>query len=370
MQIPPFELERYFAQHEFNVPYLLACSDCESLTAGDLLQMEPDAARAFNKLWLGYTDSRGHPRLREAIASLYTGISADQVLVHSGAEEAIFIFMHTTLQKGDHVIVHYPCYQSLAEVARSIGCEVTLWRAAPQNGWSLDIDFVKANVRSNTRLVIINCPHNPTGYLMPRADFESLVSLSAQHGFTIFSDEVYRFLEYDANDRLPAICDIDARGVSLGVMSKSFGLAGLRIGWIATRNQALLDAQAAFKDYTTICNSAPSEYLAILGLKHKTPIIERNLNIIRDNLERLDVFFKRHVDLFRWQTPQAGPIAFPQWKSGNVDRFCRDVRQEAGVLLLPGTLYDPDSTHFRIGFGRADMPNGLEALEAFIQNTD
>ena len=368
MQIPPFKLERYFAQHEFNVPHLLACSDCESLTAGDLLQMEPDAGRTFNDLWLGYTESRGHPRLRAAIASLYNGISADQVLVHTGAEEAIFILMHTVLQKGDHVIVHYPCYQSLAEIAHSIGCDVTLWEASSESGWSLDVDFVKTNVRPNTRLVIINCPHNPTGYLMTGADYDDLVSLARQYGFTLFSDEVYRFLEYDAQDRLPAVCEVDDRGVSLGVMSKSFGLAGLRIGWIATRNQKLLDAQAAYKDYTTICNSAPSEYLAILGLKHKKRIIERNLDIIRQNLALLNVFFEQHTDLFRWHPPKAGPIAFPQWKPGNVDRFCRDVRQDAGVLLLPGTLYDPDSTHFRIGFGRADMSKGLEHLDAFLQN--
>ena len=367
MQIPPFKLERYFAQHEFNVPYLLACSDCESLTTGDLLHMEPDADKAFNELWLGYTESRGHPRLREAIASLYNGITADQVLVHTGAEEAIFILMHATLQKGDHVVVHYPCYQSLAEVARSIGCDVTLWEASPDSGWSLDVDFVKANVRPNTRLVILNCPHNPTGYLMTGADYEHLVSLSVQYGFMLFSDEVYRFLEYDAKDRLPAVCEIDDRGVSLGVMSKSFGLAGLRIGWIATRNQKLLDAQAAFKDYTTICNSAPSEYLAILGLKHKSRIIKRNLDIIRHNLELLEAFFKRQADFFRWQRPKAGPIAFPQWIPGEVDRFCRDVRLGAGVLLLPGTLYDPDSTYFRIGFGRADMPDGLEKLEAYMR---
>jgi aspartate/methionine/tyrosine aminotransferase len=331
--------------------------------------MEPGADREFNELWLGYTESRGHRRLREAIAALYQGLAPDQILVHTGAEEAIFILMQTNLHKGDHVIVHYPCYQSLAEIARSIGCEVTLWEALPENGWSLDVDFIEANVRPNTRLVIINCPHNPTGYLMTRADYEHLMSLSVQYGFTLISDEVYRFLEYDAKDRLPAVCEIDDRGVSLGVMSKSFGLAGLRIGWIATRNQKLLDAQAAYKDYTTICNSAPSEYLALLGLKHKGPLIERNLNIIRKNLAALEGFFKRHATLFEWQSPKAGPIAFPRWKPGDVDRFCRDVRQEAGVLLLPGTLYDPDSSHFRIGFGRADMPTGLEKLEAFIQNS-
>jgi len=369
MQIEPFKLERYFARHEFTAPYLLACSDCESLSVGELLQMEPGAGRAFNELWLGYTESQGHPHLREKIAALYTGIEPDQVLVHTGAEEALFIFMQVALQKGDHVIVHYPCYQSLAAIARAMGCDVTLWKTTADDNWALDLDFVKKKLRPNTRLVIVNCPHNPTGHLMPRADFQDLVSLSEQHGFTIFSDEVYRFLEYEPQDRLPAICEVNDRGVSLGVMSKSFGLAGLRIGWIATRNRELLKAQAAYKDYTTICNSAPSEYLAIVALGHKDQLVERSLAIIRENLAIIEPFFERHADRFQWQTPKAGPIAFPKWKQGDVDNFCRDLRERAGVLLLPGTLFDPHSTHFRIGFGRADLVQGLTRLEQYLKES-
>jgi aspartate/methionine/tyrosine aminotransferase len=367
MKIEPFRLERYFARHEFLAPYLLACSDCESLAVGELLQMEPGADKAFNALWLGYTESQGHPQLREKIAALYNGITPDQVLVHTGAEEAIFIFMQVALQKGDHVIVHYPCYQSLVAVARAIGCEVTLWEATDKNGWALDVDFVKKNVRPNTRLVIVNFPHNPTGYLMPKADFKELVSLSAKNGFTIFSDEVYRFLEYNPQDRLPAVCSMDDQGVSLGVMSKAWGLAGLRIGWIATRNRKLLAAQAAYKDYTTICSSAPSEFLASVALKHKERLVDRNLKIVRRNLVQVETFFEHHADLFAWQSPKAGPIAFPRWIQGDVENFCRDLRERFGVLLLPGTLYDPGSAHFRIGFGRADLSQGLKRFEEYLQ---
>ncbi len=369
MQIEPFRLERYFARHEFTAPYLLACSDCESLTVGDLLQMEPGADKAFKELWLGYTESKGHPQLREEIAALYTGIKPEQVLVHTGAEEAIFIFMQVALQQGDHVIVHYPCYQSLAAIARAKGCDVTLWETTAADNWTLDLDFVKKNLRSSTRLVIVNCPHNPTGHIMSRSDFQDLVSLSEQHGFTIFSDEVYRFLEYDPQDRLPAICEINDRGISLGVMSKSFGLAGLRIGWLVTRDRELLMAQAAYKDYTTICNSAPSEYLSIVALSHKDRLIERSLTIIRRNLAIIEAFFEGHADLFEWRTPKAGPIAFPLWKQGNVESFCREMRERAGVLLLPGTVYDPGSSHFRIGFGRANLSQGLVRMGECLKDT-
>lgn len=363
MNIRPFALERYFARYEFETPYLLCCSDCESFSIREILDMEPESADKFQNLWLGYTESSGNPMLKEEISKLYTTVSADDILVHAGAEEAIFNFIHAFLTPSDHIIVHYPCYQSLFEVAKAVGCEVTLWHADKNRNWESDTDFVEAHLKSNTKAVILNCPHNPTGYLMSQDQFRALTDLSRKHGFLIFSDEVYRFLEYDEQDRLPALCDLDDRGISLGVMSKSFGLAGLRIGWIATHNKALYRKMAAFKDYITICSSAPSEFLATVALQHKDRLIHRNLKIIRHNLSVLDAFFKQHQNYFGWQKPKAGPIAFPYLKhNGDANRFCEQARK-SGVLLLPGTLYDNAyRSHFRIGFGRANMPECLDRL--------
>jgi aspartate/methionine/tyrosine aminotransferase len=191
-----------------------------------------------------------------------------QVLVHAGAEEAIFNFMNVAVKPGDHVIVHAPYYQSLGEVARGVGAEVAEWPGDPTHGWQLDLDVLKATLTERTKVLVINFPHNPTGFLPASAFVRQLSDLSNQHGFLIFSDEVYRGLELDPSDRLPALADINERAVSLGVMSKTYGLAGLRIGWIATRNASLFHELAAFKDYTTICNSAPSEFLATLALRH------------------------------------------------------------------------------------------------------
>jgi len=265
--------------------------------------------------------------------------------------------------------VHTPCYQSLFEVARAIGCEVTPWSTCEEENWALDLDRLKQSIRANTRLVIVNCPHNPTGYLMPRDAFAELVHLSQIHGFTIFSDEVYRFLEYDPQDRLPALCEVDEQGISLGVMSKSFGLAGLRIGWIVTRNAGLFADMAAFKDYTTICCSAPSEFLSIIALKHREAIVTRNLNLIRKNLSILDDFFGRYRELFAWTPPRAGPIAFPAFKGGDIDVFCHDLVMQAGVLLLPGTTYGPSYRNFRIGFGRSNLDTCVAQLDAYLSTT-
>jgi len=362
----PFRLERYFAKYEFAAPYLLGTSDCESITIGELLKMESGVENVFMDLRLGYTESEGHPLLREQIAKLYQGIAPHEILVHSGAEEAIFNLMNVLLSQNDHMIVHYPCYQSLMEVAQSIGCEVTFWKAQERNKWALDLDDLKRCLRPNTKLVVINFPHNPTGYLMPHPEFSQLVNLSQNHGFIVFADEVYRFLEYEARDRLPAICELDDRSISLGVMSKSFGLAGLRIGWIATHNRSLYQKLASYKDYTTICNSAPSEFLSLLALKNKDRLLKRNLGIVKSNLTLANSFFNNYSKLFSWIPPKAGPIAFPGLRQGDVEKFCHQLVSHAGVLLVPGTLYDVSSTHFRIGLGRANFKTCIHKLEEYI----
>jgi aspartate/methionine/tyrosine aminotransferase len=366
MTLPPFKLERFFARYEFSTRYLLCSSDCESVSVGDLLALEPGAEAALKGSWLGYTESTGAPLLRREIGRLYDTIQPEEVLVHSGAEEAIFLFMHAVLAPGDHVIVHWPCYQSLFEVAGAIGCELSRWEARAGQDWQLDMDDLRRSLRPNTRAVILNTPHNPTGYLMPQAEFQELNKLSGQHGFLLFSDEVYRGLEYDPADRLPAACDLSPRSVSLGVLSKSYGLAGLRIGWIATHAADVLQRMAALKDYTTICNSAPSETLAELALRHRAQLVGRNLDIIRDNLARLDPFFQAHGERFEWVRPKAGPIAFPRLLSEQVEGFCDLLALGAGVLLLPGTMYDHPGNHFRIGFARKNLPQALARFEEYL----
>lgn len=368
MQLPPFKLERYFAKYEFNVQYTLCSSDCESVTTGALLDLESDARERLEQLALGYTESPGAPTLRQAITRIYTTVQPEHVLVHTGAEEAIYLFMHAALTSDDHIIVHAPGYQSLYEVAASIGCEVTRWNGRQKKGWALDLEELRGMIRPNTRVIVVNTPHNPTGYLMPRADYEQLNHIAREHDVILFSDEVYRESEYDAGRRLPSACDVNDTAVSLGVMSKTYGLPGLRIGWVATHNAKIYERMAALKDYTTICNSAPSEFLAEIALRHREQLAQRNVKLITRNLELLDTFFEKRADQFSWVRPQAGPIAFPKLLRGDVDAFCHDAVTNAGVLLLPGTLFDDTGNHFRIGFGRQNMPDALAQLERFLEN--
>ena len=369
MRLPAFELERFFARYEFTTEYLLCASDCESMSIADLLALEGGADLLFQQTWLGYTESQGNLSLRVAICGLYETVQPEHVLVHSGAEEAVFLFMHAALEPGEHVIVHSPCYQSLAEVARSIGCEVSEWKAREENNWAPDLDELAGMLRRNTRAIVINTPHNPTGWLMSQAEFLALHRMVRENGLLLFSDEVYRESEYDAETRLPAGCDQGDYTVSLGVTSKTYGLPGLRIGWVATRNREILDRMTALKDYTTICSSAPSEYLAEVGLRQRHKLIERNLEILGANAALADDFFQRHADQFQWVRPRAGSVAFPKLLQGNVDEFCDELVRKAGVLLAPGSIFGDEGNHFRIGLGRKNFPEGLGRLEEFLDRS-
>ncbi len=368
MKLPAFKLERFFAKYEFKAPYLLSSSDCEAMTIEELLSLEPDAAQRFHQTWLGYTETQGNPELRQAIAQTYQTIDIEQILVHAGAEEAVFIFMNIALQPGDHLIVHFPCYQSHSTIAQSIGCEVSGWMGCEANHWELDLDWLRGAIQPNTRAIVINCPHNPTGYVMSRAKLEELIAICREHNLLLFSDEVYRFLEYRDEDTLPAACDLYENAVSLGVMSKPYGLAGLRIGWIATHNQEIYRAMAEFKDFTSICNSAPSEFLSTLALRNRDKIIQRNRAIIAANIERCNEFFSHHADFFNWAAPKGGSTAFPSLKrSIDVEEFCIDLVNQQGVLLLPGPYFDYGKQNFRLGLGRKNLPTCLEKLENYLK---
>ena len=363
MELSPFRIERFYARYEHTTRFMLSSSDCESRTIGALLELEPDAQARLLETWCGYTESPGGPELRQAVASLYDRTGADEVLVTSCAEEGIFLLYHALLRPGDRVIVETPCYESALQVARSTGAEVSQWRRRYEDGWAHDVAALADLIRPETRLLYLNQPHNPTGTLMSRTVFTKVIGLARAYGLVVFSDEVYRELEHNPADRLPAACDVYERAVSLGSISKSYGLPGLRTGWIATRDAGVRDAVATLKDYTTICASAPSEFLTALALRHRQVLLDRNLEIVRRNLPLLDGFLERHAGTFGWTRPTASPIGFPRVTGlGDLSRYCEKLA-EAGVLLLPGAVYDqPD--HIRIGFGRANMPEALDVLEA------
>ena len=372
MRIADFALERYFARWEFAVEHLLCASDVQGYPMHEVLALADDETRAlWDRLTLGYAESSGHPLLRREIASLYPGLEPDDVLVFAGAEEGIFCLMNALLGPGDHAVVTWPGYQSLYEVARAVGADVTLHELREDRGWGLDLELLRRQVTPATKLIVVNAPHNPTGMLPDRATFDGLVAIAEDAGAYLLMDEVYRYLEFDNDERLPAAAEATARGISLGVMSKSFAMAGLRIGWLATRDRDLLERCASFKDYTTICASAPSEILALIGLRARETVLARSRTIVAANLERLDAFFEAWADRFTWVRPRAGSVGFPRLTVPGVeiDDWAAGLVEAEGVLLLPGTRFGFGGNHFRLGFGRTDLPEALERLETHATRT-
>jgi aspartate/methionine/tyrosine aminotransferase len=370
--LPDFRLESWFSRWEFAARYHLTASDAQSMSLAQLLALaEPADREAFEALHLGYTQTYGAPALREAIASTYQQRDAADVLCFAGAEEGIYIAMRVLLEPGDHAIVITPNYQAAETIPLSI-CEVTGVALNPDDHWSLDIDDVAAAIRPNTRVVSINFPHNPTGKILERERFDTLVALCRKHGIWLFSDEVYHSLGPSGSTHLPQAADVYEKGLSLGVMSKAYGLPGLRIGWIACADRALLQRMERYKHYLSICNAGPSEALALIALKARSTILDGHRQRIDRNLATLDDFFARWPDRFQWYRPDGGCIAYPRYLGPEgVDAFATDLVEQAGVLLLPASNYRSELTttptdRFRIGFGRADCAEAIDALDRYL----
>jgi len=368
VKIKPFKLERYYSQHEFTSKHSICNSDCEAMTIQQLLSMEDGATEKFNSQWLGYTDTKGEYGLRTDISTIYSTINEDDLLVCTGAQEPIYLFSHAVLDSSDEVVVQSPCYQSFFSVPESIGCKVNHWNLKFINEKPMfDLDELDNLVNEGTKVIYINTPQNPTGYHFTTAEQQAIVDIARKNNALIFCDEVYRELEHQETFSIPAFADVYENAVSLGVMSKSYGLAGLRIGWIATKNKSIIEKVAVLKEYTTICNSAPSEFLARIGLRHRKTIIERNLKVVHENLKLYDKFFIKYTDLFSWWKPNAGPIAFVKMKFEEDDMdFADKLLKTKQLLILPGGIYDYKG-FFRIGFGRKEIPVALKVFEEYVQ---
>lgn len=369
MKIPDFALERYFAKYEFTTPHILCSSDVQGMRMQELLELaDDDAHERWQSLTLGYTETSGLPAVRAAIADLYVGVTADDVITFAGAEEAVFIAANVLLGTGDHMITTWPGYQSLYEVGRATGADVTLVELLPEQNWQLTADQIRQALRPNTKMVWINTPHNPTGSLMSQADWHEVVVMCADAGIVLFADEVYRLLEYNAQDRLPAACELSTSALSLGVMSKAFGLAGLRIGWLVVRDADVRARLLAYKDYTTICNSAPSEILALIALRAAPQVLARSQRIIQTNVSAFMDACVRQASVLSVVPPQAGSVAFAHLNLPKpITEVAHELAEQHGVLILPASVYGYPGNYFRVGFGKADFVDGLARFESYLR---
>ncbi len=368
--LPDFRLEVYLGKWEFAARHHLTASDAQTMTVAEVVG--PEGMAELGALPLSYSPTWGGDALRAAIAATYDELEPDDVLTFAGAEEGMFWALQELLGPGDHAVVTVPNYQSMEELPRATGADVSGLVLRPEDGWAPDLDALAALLRPETRLVAVNFPNNPTGALPDPATWAALVALCEDRGIRLFSDEVYRGLEAEGTAPLPQAADLSPTALSLGVMSKAYGLPGLRLGWLATRDRALLARLETRKHYTSICNAGPSELIAVHALRRRDEIQARNRAIIERNVPVFAAFFAEHADLLAWERPQAGCVCFPRYLGADgVEAFCRDRGEQAGVVLLPASMYasalgDVPDDRFRIGGGRADPEPALRALGDFL----
>ncbi|MEM7362135.1 MAG: aminotransferase class I/II-fold pyridoxal phosphate-dependent enzyme [Bacteroidota bacterium] len=368
MKLPPFRLEEFWKKYEFTTPYILCSSDAEGWTRKELLALaDRDERERWDHLSLNYTEIPGLTPLREEISKLYTDIQPEEIFTFAGAEEGIYCLMQVLVQPNDHVIVVEPAYQSLKELPLLLGADVTSVALQAKNKWQLSLEQMEKAFRKDTKLVVLNYPHNPTGALLSEEVLDGIVRLANKCGAYIFSDEVYRLLEIDPAQRVPAIADVYEKGISLNVMSKAFGLAGLRVGWLASKDKKLIRQTGCYKVYTSICNSAPSEVLSLIALRAKEKVIARNRKIVLDNLSLLDAFIERNKERVSWVRPQSGTMALLELLLPvSVEDFTKELAQQAGVLVMPASCWNLPGNYFRIGFGKKNMPEILVRFENFL----
>lgn len=362
MTIKDFRLERYFGQHEFSAKYLLSSSDCDGFPMQYVLdQATPRELERWEHLTLGYTESEGMVGLREAILQYYSVPSVENVVVASPGE-LNFATMNVLLRPGDHVVSVSPCYQSLTEVVSAIGCEITHWLPDLTN-WQFDVAELATLVRPDTKLIIINFPHNPTGSYLSRQQIDEVVAIARRSDAYLFSDEMYHKLVIGDTPELPPISDLYEKGISLWGTSKTFGLAGLRIGWLVSQDRGFLQKVLAYKDYLSICSNAPSEVLTTIALNHLDAFLRPNLAKIHHNIGLFTAFAKERDLVKNFVPPRAGSAAFVELNITEPSLAWSDsLVEKTGIMTVPAEMFGYDGTCIRVGFGRRNFGEVLERL--------
>lgn len=375
--------------YEHHCKYNVAETCCASISIDQLRELSDDKKRDVLKTdqVLTYGAIRGAEDLRTNLARLYSAkvtspLSPDNILTTPGAIQANYLTAYALVGEGDHVICQYPTYQSLYDVPRSLGAEVDLWKAQAEKNWIPDLEELKSLIKANTKLIVINNPNNPTGAVLGKTFLEQLVAIAAEHNITILGDEVYRPIFHSISpidkDFPPSLLSMGYNNVIVtGSMSKAYSLAGIRVGWIASRSSEIVEKIASARHYTTISVSGLDEQVAAFALSPATVhgLLARNIQLAKTNLALLEKFMIKNEDECEWVKPVAGTTAFIKFhREGkpidSVD-FCKKLLEKTGVLLVPGTqsFGEEFKGYVRVGFVNQTeiVQKGLEEASKFIR---
>ena len=380
MKIKPFLTEQFFSLYEFTATHMLASSDCETTTVAELLNLSGGSLEDFGSLKLGYTESQGHPEYRRLVSETYENVSVDDVVILTSPVEGIYLTMQTLLEPGDEVVALSPAYDALHHVADHLCGKFQAWDLVPtEAGWKIDLEQLKSLVNSKTKLIIVNFPHNPSGFQPTIGDFEQLIEVARANDCWLFCDEIYRGLEteFKGKPAIPSAADIYDKAIVLNGLSKTYGLPGLRAGWLVIRDKQIREELIGWKHYTTICPAAPTEYLAIQALSVGEKLAERSRTLVQSNLVACTEFMQRQRPLFQWRPPTAGSTALVEIDFAHLAKrstetfdsatdYCHHLAKNYGVLLLPGACLGCEDKFVRIGLGRAGFQTALAAWEATL----
>lgn len=358
MKIETFALERWMTAHELHVAYDIAESGICPLSMRELLDLEPLEAREETlarllDLKLGYSEATGTFELRTLLAQHYRACGPENILVTTGAIEANFLLFNALLETGDHVVAPYPAYQQLYSVPRALGCDVSLWRIRPETGFRYDVGDLERLLRPDTRLIVINTPHNPTGAMLSPDDVRRVYDLAESVGALVLSDEAYRWLEVPGGaPPAPPMFDLGWQGISVGTLSKPFGLPGLRLGWMAAPSEIAARCWA-MRDYVSLSPGKLNDALAVLAIRHRAAIVERNERIIASNLAVAQEWIDERSDVLSWTPPRGGLLALLRYELDIPSLELSNIlAEEYSVMLAPGSVFGFEQ-YLRIGIGQA-----------------
>ncbi|KAK5701481.1 hypothetical protein LTR97_004295 [Elasticomyces elasticus] len=389
---PLFSVEQWMDKYETTAKFNIAETCCASVSIEELASLsENKECKASDIIDLSaiqnYGEIRGSTPLRNNLSRLYsskvgTPLPPDNILITPGAIAANFLVFYALIKPSDHVICHYPTYQQLYSVPASLGAEVDLWKSKPDNKWLPDFDELKAMVKDNTKMIILNNPQNPTGQILPKSLLQQIVDLAASKDILVFSDEVYRPLFHGITpmdkDFPPSILSMGYKNtITTGSLSKAYSLAGVRVGWLASRNRDIIEQCASARDYTTNAVSQLDQQVAAFALSPDTlhSLLGRNIQLAKANLELIERFVIKHDEYCSYTKPVAGTTAFVKFerdgKPIDAKVFCETLQAKTGVMFLPGDVGFGDEWkgYVRIGYvNRTEVvKEGLEELRKFMR---
>ncbi|KAI6434282.1 hypothetical protein MCOR22_009514 [Pyricularia oryzae] len=357
VRIEPFHVEQWMDKYETKQNVLNVSETCvSSQSIDDLLELSNGKSSICSVFStsrkLTYGAILGSESLRSSVAGLYsteagTRLSPENVLITPGAIFANFLLYYTLIGPGDHIVCVYPTYQQLYSVPQSLGAEVSLWRLSKENSYVPNMEELTGLVKTNTKMIVVNNPNNPTGAPIPRGTLEEIVQFARRRNIIVFSDEVYRPLFHSLQkhvDQPPSILSMNYdKAIATGSMSKAWSLAGVRVGWVACRDRSIIETMATTRDYTTISVSQLDDQLASFALSDpvRPALLDRNMKLAHRNLCLLEDFVKTHDKICSWVKPQAGTTAFiqlsKQGKPVDDEKFCIDAINTINVMLVPGS---------------------------------